>query len=327
MSDLVQTIEKIETQNNSDVFIFSSVIVDSKADEFIKLLRDKPDKKPNCSLILTTNGGDPDAGYRLIRAIKRYYDTFFLYVFGRCKSTGTLIALGADEIIMSDFGEFGPLDIQLTKDDEMSNTSGLSYLQSLSSLNDQIFRSFEDNFLGLKRRSGYTITTKTAADIGAKLAIGLISPISGQLDPVKLGEVQRAIKIADAYGNRVCDDPAIIAKLIAGYPSHGFVIDHEEAKKIFKSVRFVNQEEAIFERHLFHLVRSESRDSMISDLSKIAANEKANKEKKVKSEQPTAKKAVAPVEEETVQEVKDKPVEVEESKSKSTEKTNQNGTK
>lgn len=333
MSELVKTIEAIEAQNNSDVFIFSSTIMDSKADEFIKLLRDKPDKKENCSLILTTNGGDPDAGYRLIRAIRRYYKTFFLYVFGRCKSTGTLIALGADEIIMSDFGEFGPLDIQLTKDDEMSNTSGLSYLQSLSSLNDQIFRSFEDNFLSLKRRSGYTITTKTAADIGAKLAIGLISPISGQLDPVKLGEVQRAIKIADAYGKRVCEDPAIIAKLIAGYPSHGFVIDHEEAKKIFKSVRFVNQAEAIFERHLFHLVRSESRESMITDLSQIAANENDKKvadsepEQQVNEEAINGQKEESTVQEHEAVEVNNDKGETVKQESKSTTKKGQNGVK
>ena len=30
-----------------------------------------------------------------------------------CKSAGTLLALGADEIIMSNLSELGPLDIQL----------------------------------------------------------------------------------------------------------------------------------------------------------------------------------------------------------------------
>lgn len=205
MDELNELILRIADQNKSDFYIFCGTISDETVDVFIKLLRDKIDKKSNCSLILTTYGGDPDAGYRLVRAIKRYYKDFYLYVFGSCKSTGTLIALGSDKIIMSDFGEFGPLDIQLAKDDELSNTSGLSYLQSLTSLNEQIFRSFETNFLNLKRKSGFTITTKTAAEIGSKLAVGLISPISAQLDPVKLGEVQRAIKIADAlYWHYIC---------------------------------------------------------------------------------------------------------------------------
>lgn len=266
MDQFKTTVTSISDQNDSDLFIFCGTISDDSADDFIKILRDKPNRRKNCSLILTTFGGDPDAGYRMTKAIRRYYSSFLLYVFGSCKSTGTLIALGSNEIIMSDFGEFGPLDIQLTKEDELSNTSGLSYLQSLTSLNEQIFRSFESNFLSLKQKSGNTITTKTAAEIASKLAVGLIAPISAQLDPVKLGEVQRAIKIADAYGTRLCDDRKIVSRLIAGYPSHGFVIDFEEAQTIFPHVRFVNNEEAILERLLFHLVRKENNERTISDL-------------------------------------------------------------
>lgn len=278
---LNEQIKKIAEQNDSDMFLFCGTISDKTVDEFVRILRDKNNKRKNCSLLLTTYGGDPDAGYRLVRAIKRYYNDFILYVYGSCQSTGTLIAIGANQIIMSDYGEFGPLDIQLAKDDELSNTSGLSYLQSLTSLNEQIFRSFESSFLNLKRKSGFTITTKTAAEIGSKLAVGLISPVSAQLDPVKLGEVQRAIKIADAYGRRLCEDDSIVSRLIAGYPSHGFVIDFEEASKIFPCVRFVNQDEAILERILFHIVRKENSEPTISDLLEfVAEQEKAeNKEK------------------------------------------------
>lgn len=287
---LNELIKKITEQNDSDLFLFCGTISDRTVDEFVAKLRDKRSKKINCSLLLTTYGGDPDAGYRLVRAIKRYYSDFILYVYGSCKSTGTLIALGANKIIMSDFGEFGPLDIQLAKDDELSNTSGLSYLQSLTSLNEQIFRSFESSFLNLKRKSGFTITTKTAAEIGTKLAVGLISPISAQLDPVKLGEVQRAIKIADAYGKRLCEDTSIVSRLIAGYPSHGFVIDYEEAKRIFPNVHFVNQQEAMLERMLFHIVRSENEDPTISDLLDVVAEyEQEEKDKQLQKEQESEK--------------------------------------
>jgi hypothetical protein len=283
-------IKKIAEQNDSDLFLFCGTISDRTVDEFVAKLRDKHSKKTNCSLLLTTYGGDPDAGYRLVRAIKRYYTDLILYVYGSCKSTGTLIALGANKIIMSDYGEFGPLDIQLAKDDELSNTSGLSYLQSLTSLNEQIFRSFESSFLNLKRKSGFTITTKTAAEIGSKLAVGLISPISAQLDPVKLGEVQRAIKIADAYGKRLCEDTSIVSRLIAGYPSHGFVIDYEEASRIFPNVRFVNQQEALLERMLFHIVRAENEEPTISDLLEfVAEQEQEEKDKQQQKEQESEK--------------------------------------
>jgi hypothetical protein len=261
-----ESLASLINDNQSDFYLFVGTIDDRNADKFITALRKNSDRKDNCSLILTTYGGDPDAGYRIIRAIKRYYKKLTLYIFGSCKSTGTLMALGADEIVMSDFGEFGPLDIQLTKDDELSNTSGLNFVQSLMSLNEQLFRAFEENFLGLKRRSRNTITTKTAAEICSKLAVGLISPISAQIDPVKLGEVQRAIKIANEYGTRLCDRHDLIAKLIVGYPSHGFVIDFQEATEIFGNVRWVTDNESILEQFLLKLVRNEGEEDFISEL-------------------------------------------------------------
>lgn len=263
---LKQCVNELSESINSDVYMFSGEISFETADIFIEIVRNKQNRKTNCALILTTYGGDPNAGYRMARTIKRYYEYLTLYVYGLCKSTGTLIALAADQIVMSDFGEFGPLDIQLLKDDELSNTSGLSYLQSLSSLNEQTFIAFERNFLNLKQRSGFTITTKTAAEISTKLATGMIAPISAQLDPVKLGEVQRAISIAQTYGIRLCDDRDLISRLIAEYPSHGFVIDFEEAKNIFPDVRFVEQHEAILERILKKFVRIEPETPAIQDL-------------------------------------------------------------
>lgn len=262
-----EAIKQITEEHDADIFLFSSTVDGSTADDLITKIRDLANKRPNCVLILTTLGGDPDAGYRIIRHIKNSYRKLILFVFGVCKSTGTLMALGADEIVMSDFGEFGPLDIQLTKDDEMTNTSGLSYLQSLILLNEQLFKSFEENFLSLKRRSGYSITTRTAAEIGSKLAVGIISPISAQIDPLKLGEVQRAIKIAAEYGKRLCKDNRLITKLMSGYPSHGFVIDFQEAKTMFPNVRKVSNFESELEILLFEIVRNESTKGSIFVLS------------------------------------------------------------
>lgn len=266
MNEIKKAFQSIRDAEDADLFVFSGTIDDNAVDQFIEIVRNKENRRKNCALILTTYGGDPDAGYRVVRCIKRYYTEFILYVFGTCKSTGTLIALGSNKIVMSDFGEFGPLDIQMTKDDELSNTSGLSYLQSLVSLQEQMFRCFEVNFMSLKRGSSNTITTRTAAEIGSKLAIGLLSPISAQLDPVKLGEVQRAIKIADTYGSRINEDKKLISKLITSYPSHGFVIDFEEAETIFPNVRFVNQSEAFIERSYIGIFRRPAEKVVIFDI-------------------------------------------------------------
>lgn len=260
-----EILTKLIAERNQDFYIFVGDITDNNVDKFIRIIRDKENRKSGCAIILSTYGGDPDAGYRIIRSIKQYYDSLTLYVFGVCKSTGTLMALGADEIVMSDFGEFGPLDIQLVKDDELLNMSGLNFVQSLLSLNEQMLNSFEDIFFSLKRRSQNSITTKTASEIASRLSIGLISPISAQMDPVKLGEVQRAINIAHEYGNRLCSDSELVEKLITNYPSHGFVIDYEEAKNIFVNVRWIDNDEFILERELINLVRRPRMTELISE--------------------------------------------------------------
>lgn len=257
MSELSECLSQISTANDADVYILTASIETGTADNFIHLLRRVNVKKNNCILLLTTYGGDPDAGYTIVRAIKNYYSKFILYVFGFCKSTGTLMALGADEIVMSDFGEFGPLDIQLAKDDEFANTSGLSYVQSLISLNNQMMTFFIDNFFAVKQSSANTISTKTAAEIASKLAIGLTSPISSQLNPIKLGEVERAIKIADAYGSRLTTSKDLISKLVTDYPSHGFVIDFAEASELFPNVRKPTELELLLEYHTFNMVRDQ----------------------------------------------------------------------
>lgn len=277
MTELNKIITKFIKETDSDLYLFSASINMMTADAFIKKLGDNKNKKENCSLILTTFGGEPDAGYRVIRAIKRYYKKLILYVFGTCKSTGTLIALGADEIVMGDFAEFGPLDIQLTKDDELSSTSGLNFIQSLLSINEQLFSSFEKSFLTLKRKSRYTITTKTAAEIATKLTVGLISPISAQIDPIKLGEVYRAMKIAEYYGKRISKEDELITKLIIGYPSHGFVIDFKEAKEIFVNVRSPNDIELTLEELLFNFVRYETEDGIVLQLVPEIINKKSEK--------------------------------------------------
>lgn len=269
MSTTQEIFKEISDKNDADIFIFNAGINFKNADRLILTIKSIENKKPNCVLILTTSGGDADAAYRMIRHIHRNYKKLIFYVIGYCKSAGTLMAMGADELIMSDFGELGPLDVQMSKDDELVNTSGLSYLQSLLFLKKQAFDFFEEFFIQLKEHSGYTITTKTASEISATLSVGLLSPISQQLDPLKLGEVQRAISIALQYGHRICRlNKSAIDTFISKYPTHSFVIDYEELKEVMKldNVRFLERSEEKFELLLREKCRLPAQDPIIECL-------------------------------------------------------------
>ena len=87
-----------------------------------------------------------------------------------------LSALGANEIIFSDHGELGPLDVQMNKKDDLfSSQSGNTVMDALVALQDKAFLSFESTFLRLQQRSKGTITVKTAGEIATNLASGLFS--------------------------------------------------------------------------------------------------------------------------------------------------------
>lgn len=257
IKELTDLLKPISDGKDSDYYIFKGEISVLNADKLMRCIIKTEPKRKNCTLFLTTQGGDADSAYRMVRAIRRYYEHFTLYVLGWCKSAGTLVALGANKIIMGDYGEFGPLDVQLTKkDDLMYRDSGLNFLKSLYTLNQHMFNHFDDNFMNILKRGGGSITTQTAAEISSKLCIGLIAPISSQIDPVKLGEVDRQMKVAEKYGKMLCSDNDLIDSLIADYPSHSFVIDYESAKDKFKSVSFVDANEKEIEnskffRHIF----------------------------------------------------------------------------
>jgi hypothetical protein len=131
----------------------------------------------------------------------------------------------------------------MSKADELwESQSGLTILSALDSLHEKSFQAFEHFFLQIKHRGGGNITTKTASHIACDLTNGLYAPIFAQVDPAHVGEAGRAMLIADRYGRRLrlgTDNwtDEVLQFLTAGYPSHGFVIDRQEASMLFERVR------------------------------------------------------------------------------------------
>lgn len=61
-------------------------------------------------LFLYTRGGDILTPWRLVHLIREYTNRFAVLVPFRCYSAGTLLCLGADEIVMGKMSELGPID-------------------------------------------------------------------------------------------------------------------------------------------------------------------------------------------------------------------------
>lgn len=231
-----ETLEKYK----GDVVLYCGPIRRDGYQQVSNVLENISSKRKKICLILVTYGGDPDAAYRIARALNHHFQEVEILIPDVCKSAGTLVCIGAHKLIFGDRGELGPLDIQLSKPDEMfESMSGLDIIQALNALENQVLTSFRNYLMDI--RGGSRLRTKLAADIATKLADGFISPIAAKIDPVTLGEHQRAMQIAFDYGerlNKVTDSlkSNALIQLVSGYPSHGFVIDRKEAGSLFKCV-------------------------------------------------------------------------------------------
>src|SRR5207302_11461672 len=62
------------------------------------------------ALFLYTPGGDMIAGWGLVNLLRQYCEKFVVLVPFRALSCGTLVALGADQLILGKHGLLSPID-------------------------------------------------------------------------------------------------------------------------------------------------------------------------------------------------------------------------
>ena len=240
--------DTIAEATNSDVLFINASIYRPLAAEVRELCRNRRRRK-NVTLILVTHGGDAGAAYRMARCLQDSYDHYSLFLTGYCKSAGTLLALGAYDLIVSDSGELGPLDVQMLKPDEIQRRqSGLTATAALSTLHEQAFNAFEHFFLNLVGKSNSTISTRTATHVAVQLTSGLFAHIYEHVDPMHVGEAGRALQVAVQYGELLQvgsgnSNRHALPQLTTGFASHDFVIDLTQIKALFKRVREPNSSE------------------------------------------------------------------------------------
>jgi hypothetical protein len=97
----------------------------------------------NVDLLLHTTGGDIDAAEKLISMLDARVTTGQLRVIvpDYAKSSGTLMALGANQIVMSDSSELGPIDPQIMILEERGswrNQSVQNYLDAYRTHSDRL---------------------------------------------------------------------------------------------------------------------------------------------------------------------------------------------
>lgn len=231
---------------DADILLVNANMYPNLDSDLIRLCRARR-RRENLILIPVTSGGSANVAFRIARCLQRNYKRVSALVSGYCKSAGTLLVIGAHEIVLCDEGELGPLDVQLQKaDDIWSTSSGLTVMTAFVALQQRSKEMFEELTLGIKSGSNGQITFRTASDIASQLVTGLFSNIYSQVEVMHVGEAARAMEIGQDYGyrlNRAAQNlrPHGLEQLVAGFSSHDFVIDYAEAEELWKNVREPNE--------------------------------------------------------------------------------------
>lgn len=227
---------------DSDVFLYFGEMFPDAFVECLYCLREflkSHSRKPKVTVLISTPGGSADEAFRIMRLFQEKYKEVHVVIIGACYSAGTLFALGADKIFMSDGATLGPLDVQIRKEDDVARMSGECYRRALYDIGSSAQMIFAQNFSKLKLHRRLPLSTSTASKIATEIAVGLLSPITARIEPIKLGEMMRSQMIGASYGKRLMsrcyrseEIELILTNLTSGYPSHGTVIDFEESKKL-----------------------------------------------------------------------------------------------
>jgi hypothetical protein len=108
----------------------------------------------------------------------------------------------------------------------------------LSETSFEIFEHFMTNIIG---RSSGLISFNVASKVAAEVTGQVMAPIFAQVNPDVVGSDFRDLRVAIEYGTRLIQtsknaEQTTVHQLVTAYPSHDFIIDDEEAKKLFKNI-------------------------------------------------------------------------------------------
>jgi Serine dehydrogenase proteinase len=244
-----------------DILALNRDLLDSAFPRVLQCVNEHQ-KHDKVVLVLVTYGGEANVAYRIGRFLQTAYDEIAAFAPVECKSAGTLIITAAHTVIVSPFGEVGPLDVQLMQRDEIfARRSGLTTRSAIADLKTHTFEMFEYFMTRIVTQSGGAVSFRLAADISGRMASELMSNIYGQINPEALGQDFRDLNVAYKYCERLNKrfgnlKPKAIDRLVYEYPSHDFVIDLQEAKEIFERAELPTPS-------LIQLMRTHGKDVLV----------------------------------------------------------------
>jgi len=189
---------------------------------FYRHLEMLPDPK-RIDLFLYTRGGDVISPWRLVQLIREYTGDLGVLVPFRAYSAGTLLCLGADEIVMGKMGELGPIDpsvVNAFNPQDPCNPSA------------RVPVNIEDVY-------SYLSLAGETAGFGAQDMSGIFSILANIIHPLALGNVHRNYLLIRSLANKLLalrkwrlgsdDLQKIVDNFTEKLYAHNYIITRREA--------------------------------------------------------------------------------------------------
>ncbi|MBU1016761.1 hypothetical protein KJ678_01190 [Patescibacteria group bacterium] len=200
-------------------------------------------KTQNIDLFLYSTGGDTMVPWRLVSMIREYCNKFSVLIPYKAHSAATMIALGADEIVMSDLSEISPID---------PATANVFNPQDPKNPQNKIPISVEDvmAYFDLAKNKFGIKNDEQLAVIFNKFV-----EASPQIHPLALGNVNRTHNLIRMLAKRLLKSHKLpvkeeeIEKLVDYFTeklySHQYYIGRKEAKEDLGLKTVVNANDAL----------------------------------------------------------------------------------
>jgi Serine dehydrogenase proteinase len=177
-------------------------------------------------LFLYGTSGMPMAGYALVNFFREFCGNFNVIVPFKAHGTATLIALGADELVMSEMGQLSPIDPSVPHPLSPKVTLPNQLIQDVPVNVEDVdgFLSFARNELGLG---------------GEESMQKVLEALSSNVNPLVLGAMYRsreqiAFLAAQLLKQHTDDDELVdraVSALMSKRLSHEYIISRKEAKE------------------------------------------------------------------------------------------------
>ncbi len=229
---------------------FYSSITDADARSVYKHVNNRQQKKERILILLDTPGGNVYAAVKIIDTLRQYYKHISVAVPEEAMSSGTMLCLGSDELVMGPLSVLGPLDKPMPHpNNEANQISALDIVRSLDNTIETAIDKQKSLAHSLVRDFG--LNKHQALQIAGESMAQLFAPLLSKEDSKTYHEARRMLVIPEILGKdllkrymlkslperlRPLAAEHIMERLIWLYPDHGYAIRRQELRSLFFNI-------------------------------------------------------------------------------------------